>query len=48
MFFRNPMNGNEDGQQSDEFDPKSGKTIMIFGLVAVAIIVAINLISRWL
>lgn len=48
MFFRNPMNGNEDGQNGDEFDPNSGKTMMIFGLVAVVIVIAINLISRWL
>jgi len=47
MVFGNlPPDDNKDNDQN--FDKESGRNIMMFGIVAIAIVIVINLVKRWL
>ena len=46
VFGSLPPDDNKDNDQN--FDKESGRNIMMFGIVAIAIVIVINLVKRWL
>jgi hypothetical protein len=48
MFFRKESTPSESDPQSPPFNKATNKNLLMFGLVALLIIVVINLIKSWL